>query len=191
MTLDEAIKHCNEVAQNNICQRDDAADYGDVGTASYYQQCADEHLQLAEWLRELQSLREAVKHLSEWNRKLTDYKNEVVCKYGESQEELQELREKHWDECRQIAHYDNDLKEVIKLTGTTIETALENLDAKDLIRELAKYLYEAVDGFRALGKYLDDHCKIDLDCEKCPLQNGGNCRSWKHTKAVLKLIGGI
>ena len=156
MTLDEAINHCNEVAQNNICQRDDAADYGDVGTASYYQQCADEHLQLAEWLQE-----------------------------------LKELREKHWDECRQIAHYDNDLKEVIKLTGTTIETALENLDAKDLIRELATYLYEAIDGFRALGKYLDDHCKIDLDCEKCPLQNGGNCRAWKHTKAVLKLIGGI
>ena len=60
-----------------------------------------------------------------------------------------------------------------------------------LLKEARQYLMESVDGFRALGKYLDDHCKIDLDCEKCPLQNGGNCRSWKHTKAVLKLIGGI
>ena len=152
MTIDEAIKHCEEVAKNEerFCVQD-----AYTSSMQTHGQCAAEHRQLADWLRE-----------------------------------LQELREKHWDECRQIAHYDNDLKEVIKLTGTTIETALENLDAKDLIRELATYLYEAIDGFRALGKYLDDHCKIDLDCEKCPLRNGGNCRSWKHTKAVLKLIGG-
>ena len=160
MTIDEAIKQCNDTAEQNekTAQRIGWQYEGtllDRG-AKECRRFAAEHRQLAEWLRE-----------------------------------LQQLREKHWDECRQIAHYDNDLKEVIKLTGTTIETALENLDAKDLIRELATYLYEAIDGFRALGKYLDDHCKIDLDCEKCPLQNGGNCRSWKHTKAVLKLIGGI
>ncbi|WP_303834663.1 hypothetical protein [Ruminococcus flavefaciens] len=53
-----------------------------------------------------------------------------------------------------------------------------------------KLLMEAVDGFRALGKYLDEHCKIDLDCDKCPLNNGGNCRAWKHTKEALNLIGG-
>lgn len=61
MTIDEAIKHCEEVAQNNRCQRDDAADYGDVGTASYYQQCADEHLQLAEWLTELKEAKRLLK----------------------------------------------------------------------------------------------------------------------------------
>ena len=57
-------------------------------------------------------------------------------------------------------------------------------------KEMKQFLMEAVDGFRALGKELDDNCKLNLECEKCPLQNGGNCRSWKHTKAVLKLIGG-
>ncbi|MBP5379126.1 MAG: hypothetical protein J6Y64_06265 [Ruminococcus sp.] len=155
MTIDEAIKHCEEVAEVN----ENIADNCDMDNWMNKAGCeerASDYRQIADWLRE-----------------------------------LQELREKHWDECRQIAHYDNDLKEVIKLTGTTIETALENLDAKDMIRVLATYLYDAIDGFRALGKYLDDHCKIDLDCDKCPLQNGGNCRSWKHTKAVLKLIGGI
>ena len=75
------------------------------------------------------------------------------------------------------------------------EEALENsANAAKAVYENDKIqkqlLMEAVDGFRALGKYLDDHCEIDLDCDKCPLQNGGNCRSWKHTKAVLKLIGG-
>lgn len=157
MTIDEAIKHCLETAEQleeraNIPYKVEDSELQDNAC----RECAADHRQLADWLRE-----------------------------------LQELREKHWDECRQIAHYDNDLKEVIKLTGTTIETALENLDAKDMIRELATYLYDAIDGFRALGKYLDDHCEIDLDCDKCPLRNGGNCRQWKHTKAVMKLIGGI
>ena len=106
-------------------------------------------------------------------------------------QELELLREKHWDECRQIALYDNELKEKINLNSETIITALDNLDAKDMIRELSKYLYEAVDGFRALGRELDDRCELNVDCDKCPLRNGGNCRQWKHTKAVLKLIGGI
>lgn len=59
MTLDEMISDCLKVAE---AQCKVAAEFWD-------------HKQLAEWLRE-----------------------------------LQELREKHWDECRQIAHYDNDIK---------------------------------------------------------------------------------
>ena len=51
-------------------------------------------------------------------------------------------------------------------------------------------LMEAVDGFQALGKELDDRCELNLDCDKCPLHTGINCRTWKHAKAVMKLIGG-
>lgn len=50
-------------------------------------------------------------------------------------------------------------------------------------------LMEAVDGFQALGKELDDRCELNLDCDKCPLRNGGNCRAWKRTKEVMALIG--
>ena len=60
MTLDEAIRHCEEVAENYRCQRDDAADINDVGTASDCQNCADEHELLASWLRELKELREEI-----------------------------------------------------------------------------------------------------------------------------------
>ena len=60
MTLDEAIRHCEEVAENYRCQRDDAADINDVETASDCQNCADEHEQLASWLRELKELREEI-----------------------------------------------------------------------------------------------------------------------------------
>ena len=60
MTLDEAIRHCEEVAENYRCQRDDAADINDVGTASDCQNCADDHEQLASWLKELKELREEI-----------------------------------------------------------------------------------------------------------------------------------
>ena len=63
MTLDEEIRHCEEVAENYRYQRDDAADINDVGTASDCQNCADEHEQLASWLRELKELREENKVL--------------------------------------------------------------------------------------------------------------------------------
>ena len=62
MTLDEAIKHCEEVAgeQQEIADSADMVavlDGLDVG-ACY--QCAADHRQLAEWLRELKELRKSV-----------------------------------------------------------------------------------------------------------------------------------
>ena len=46
MTLDEAIRHAEEVAEYD-CYNDDQ------------RKCSDEHRQLAEWLRELKRLRES------------------------------------------------------------------------------------------------------------------------------------
>lgn len=58
-------------------------------------------------------------------------------------------------------------------------------DKEELKRQL---LMEAVDGFKALGKELDEKCELNLDCSKCPLNNGGNCRSWKYTDKVKALL---
>ena len=58
---------------------------------------------------------------------------------------------------------------------------------KELI-EARHYLVEAVDGFKALGKELDEKCELNLDCSKCPLNNGGNCRKWKYTDKVKALL---
>ena len=46
MTLDEAIRHCDEIAK--LCGDDDEV-------------CALEHKQLAKWLRELRELRKVIK----------------------------------------------------------------------------------------------------------------------------------
>lgn len=69
MTLDDAIKHCLEVAKEQEekakhCQRMDY--YDEVDDPSDCRQCAKDHMQLAEWLIELQELRKL---------------KEPVCKY--------------------------------------------------------------------------------------------------------------
>jgi len=59
MTLDEAIKHCEEVAESQ--QRlGDSYDYwdgdGEKDKADECFECAEEHRQLAEWLRKYQKI---------------------------------------------------------------------------------------------------------------------------------------
>lgn len=68
MTLDGAIKHAEEVAeeQDKLCKRyDDASGYSRshnesirVADAKWCERCAKEHRQLAEWLKELKQLRQ-------------------------------------------------------------------------------------------------------------------------------------
>lgn len=84
MTIDEAISHALEVAEEQSrlyslcpcpCDGTDNCMSLKNGKDMGCTKLAADHRQLAAWL--------------------TDYK---------------ELEAKHWDECRQIAHYDNDVK---------------------------------------------------------------------------------
>ena len=74
MTLEEAIKHCEEVAEEQekeaykiVCLIDDY----DNSDYKYCRECAKEHRQLAEWLRELKAYRKAEKEIEQelvnWN----------------------------------------------------------------------------------------------------------------------------
>ena len=68
MTLDEAIKHCNEVAERLEGKN------GYAYTDATCEECAKEHRQLAEWLKELMALKE--------NDDVKDvFKNCDTCKY--------------------------------------------------------------------------------------------------------------
>ena len=58
LTLDEAIKHAKEVAKINLAE----ATYNFPDLKEYYDncsECANQHNQLAEWLEELKSYKEA------------------------------------------------------------------------------------------------------------------------------------
>ena len=74
MTLDEAIKHAEEVAEENKRVVDKFIVFGDMKIDMHYcddpeiteeylancQMCAKEHRQLAEWLKELKTLKQNV-----------------------------------------------------------------------------------------------------------------------------------
>lgn len=54
ITLDEAIKHCEEKAKELYCKADEDFFFdGDWGKKIHCTECAREHEQLAKWLKEL------------------------------------------------------------------------------------------------------------------------------------------
>ena len=61
MTLDEAIKHCEEVVEEQEKKSCDLYENQDYEKSKDCIWCAKEHRQLAEWLRELKRLREEQK----------------------------------------------------------------------------------------------------------------------------------
>lgn len=98
MTLESAIKHCEEVAeeQDKLCKRyDDASGYTrshneDIRTtdAKKCAECAKEHRQLAEWLKDYQRLlKENYERV--W---ITDGKRQANILYDKS-------RQLYWTNC--------------------------------------------------------------------------------------------
>ena len=75
MTLDEAIKHCEEVAEEQDMKAGFETDYQTYTMSEEERErckeCASEHRQLAEWLRELKAYRKAEKEIEQelvnWN----------------------------------------------------------------------------------------------------------------------------
>lgn len=78
MELDEAIKHCLEVAEQNDIQADKWQEEGgeEWGKTTACRECAAEQRQLAEWLREL---KEAKRLVAQLKAKLCD--SSEYCAY--------------------------------------------------------------------------------------------------------------
>ena len=58
LDLESAIKHCEEVAeeQEKLCKVNDSFNF----SQPKWKKCAEEHRQLAEWLKELKAYREII-----------------------------------------------------------------------------------------------------------------------------------
>jgi len=71
MTLDEAIKHAEEVAEEKEAQAWEVQLQEEYGTIKSCKECTEEHRQLAEWLKELKAYRKAEKEIEQelvnWN----------------------------------------------------------------------------------------------------------------------------
>ena len=65
LDLESAIKHCEEVAEKN--EKQASWFWGKEGNPNYEKciECAEEHKQYAEWLRELKAYRKAEKEIEQ------------------------------------------------------------------------------------------------------------------------------
>lgn len=70
MTLEEAITHCTEVAEEKERQVKEGAWEKDSNTEKRCLECAAEHRQLAEWLKELKRDRKTLNGLSTYFQSL-------------------------------------------------------------------------------------------------------------------------
>ena len=70
MTLEEAIKHCEEVAENQEWMAENYND--DSMGAKLCEECASEHRQLAEWLKRLKCIEDYI----------ADGKDDMECTYS-------------------------------------------------------------------------------------------------------------
>ena len=94
MTINEAIKHCEEVAE----RYERMEDSHDDKLKEECLQCAADHRQLAEWLTELKELKEENKVLMSECDRLIKEKGKLV----KSNEDMKELLLKA---CNDIYHY--------------------------------------------------------------------------------------
>lgn len=96
MTIDEAINHCLERAEeNDNCADKCEAVYGeDNGIIEACRECAADHRQLAEWLTELKEAKRLLKAAVD---DMYNSVNDVHCKY---------CSKWHTDQCQGTSHLD-------------------------------------------------------------------------------------
>ena len=90
-----------------------------------------------------------------------DIANNMADTINQLDEQIKELEAKHWDECRQIAHYDEELKEAKRLLKAAVE---------DITFILS---YSCSD---------EEMC-----CKECPTVNHA-CNKWRYTDEAEKLL---
>lgn len=146
LTLDEAIKYCLEVASENDSQ---AAEYNEHDEWEFAnkcncEQCAADHRQVAEWLRELKDLREENKVLISECDRLIKEKGELLSKVSGG------------DVLRicQLEEQLDKAKELLRLAVSDINYTLTNVD------ECTKCLYcDAETGDCSSAERCYDVCK--------------------------------
>lgn len=102
------------------------------------------------------------------------YVNTLAAKIAELEACVAELEEKHFSECAQIAHYDDELRRAKEL----LKAAVEDIQQLNIL---------TVDGEG--GCLIEKQVEMET-CLECPL-NTGNAHicGWRHRVEALTLIG--
>ena len=128
MTLDDAIKHCKEVALQNDkdaitfknCKESKTTLWEKL-TAEQAEhnckQCADDHRQLAEWLTELKELRVRIKQLESDYEELEELNSKHMCETDTLLDRVREDYRTIWELKRLLKLAVEDFKEVRDYLG--------------------------------------------------------------------------
>ena len=114
---------------------------------------------------------------------------ELAAYVKELESRISELEDKHHNECAQIAHYDDELKELKEIFSKVDTGAIKPKDYLDLLCEWSKMkelLKAAVEDINAA-----EACDT---CEYYPVINGAECQKddcykWRYADDALALIG--
>lgn len=80
MTIEEAIKHCEEVAHEKRIESGECISVNDLKNAEACYECGKEHKQLALWLTELKQRREAAASYETINLSKVAGCDQFICK---------------------------------------------------------------------------------------------------------------
>ena len=162
MTLDEAIKHCLEVAEKEeqFCVQDDRSCLFQKSHA----ECAADHRQLAEWLMELKELSLQIEaprlgSIEEYHYELAKCKT-AFWSCNKSCMDAQEQYRRKADELRKAQEQIAEYKRLLKAAIEDINTA------------------EACNTCKYYPVINSDACQRD------------DCYKWRYADEALKLIGG-
>ncbi len=61
MTIEGAIKYCNEVVEEKLEEIQDCLEVNDIESVAECEKCIEDHNQVANWLRQLQAIQRIVK----------------------------------------------------------------------------------------------------------------------------------
>lgn len=110
---------------------------------------------------------------------LSAYIKQLKEVISDSDRTISDLQDKHWNECRQIAHYEEELTEAKRL----LKIAVESFDK----------LLDTVVGFEQrciVCDYAMKYANPYDACNSCPLGNSRHKRcTWEFKEEAMKLIG--
>ena len=172
MTLDEAIKHCEEVAEKEeqFCVQDDIS----CRFQKSHAECAADHRQLANWLRELQELKLQI-----------------------AAPRLGSIEEYHYELARCKAAFWSCNRRCMDAEEQYRRKADELRKAQEQIAEYKRLLKLAVEDFAKLDREntKNKNCMMpEMDCADCPLSWDSvddrvePCHSWRYANEALKLL---
>ena len=147
-TLGEAIKHCLEVAEQNETQADKIGRQLIGSAIDKYatdcRECAADHRQLAEWLRELKDLREENKVLTSECDRLIKEKGELLSKVSGG-------------DVLRICQLEEQLEKAKRLLKAAVED-MKTLVRCDSVQDclVCKYQLRDCDGFAFEWKHMED-----------------------------------